>query len=228
MMNCIRLLILTTGLTGLMGSINYSSAQGGCTSFDLDYICQNTEFVQGVASNCGLGCLSEGEECLTACMEAEMDLTSPCIECFGEQVTCIVTNCYLACAFGTEEACAECALANCEAGFNECAGIVDNDNDSWTSLCDCNDENPNIYPGAEATGTGYDNDCNGLLSASELATCEADLNADSIIGTADLLIFLSAFDCSSNCYDPADFNNDGVIGTSDLLTLLSEFGLFCE
>ena len=228
MMNCIRLLILTTGLTGLMGSINYSSAQGGCTSLDLDYICQNTEFVQGVASNCGLGCLSEGEECLTACMEAEMDLTSPCIECFGEQVTCIVTNCYLACAFGTEEACAECALENCEAGFKECAGIVDNDNDSWTSLCDCNDENPNIYPGAEATGSGYDNDCNGLLSASELATCEADLNADSIIGTADLLIFLSAFDCSSNCYDPADFNNDGVIGTSDLLTLLSEFGLFCE
>ena len=203
-------------------------AQGGCTSIDLDYICQNTEFVQGIASTCGLDCLSEGEECLTACMAAQVDLTSPCIECFGEQVTCIVTNCYFACAFGTEEACAECALANCEAGFNECAGIVDNDNDTWTNLCDCNDSNSTIFPGAEGTGSGYDNDCNGLMSPSELTDCNADLNADNIIGTADLLIFLGAFGCSENCYDAADFNSDSVVGASDLLILLSEFGLFCE
>ena len=219
---------LTLILAGMMSSVNYGTAQGGCTSVDLDYICQFTEYVQGVATDCGVNCLSEGEECLVACMEEELDLTSPCIDCFGEQVTCIVTNCYFPCAFGTDEACAECALANCEAGFNECAGIVDSDNDGSTNLCDCNDSNSTIFPGAEGTGSGYDNDCNGLISPQEGATCQADLNEDNIIGTADLLLFLGAFDCNQNCFEPADMNDDGLVGASDLLILLSEFGLFCS
>lgn len=43
-----------------------AQAQGNCASFDLDYICQNTEYVQGVALDCGLECLNHGEECLIA------------------------------------------------------------------------------------------------------------------------------------------------------------------
>mgnify|MGYP000938751734 CR=1 FL=1 len=202
-------------------------AQGNCTSMDLEYICQNTEFVQGVAADCGLACLSEGEECLEACMIEQLELSLPCIDCFGEQVICVVENCYFACAFGSDEACAECALQNCEAGFNECAGIEDSDADTWTNLCDCNDNNPVIYPGAEGTGQGFDNDCNGIVAPNECTTCVADMNNDQIIGTADLLIFLGTFDCTDNCLTEADFNEDGVVGASDLLTFLSEFGLFC-
>ena len=216
------------GLIALLSMSNVLLAQEGCSSDDLEYICQYTEFVQGVASNCGIDCLSDGEECLTACMTNELDLTSPCIDCFGEQVTCIVANCYFICAFGTEEACAECALTNCESGFNECAGIVDNDNDGSTNLCDCNDSNSTIFPGAEGTNSGFDNDCNGLLSSTEVADCNGDLNDDNIIGTADLLLFLGSFDCNVNCFGPADMNDDGAVGTSDLLILLSEFGFYCS
>lgn len=207
---------------------NQSWGQNGCTSLDLDYICQNTELVQSVSAECGLACLSSGEACMESCMMAELELTSSCIACFGEQVVCIVQHCYLACAFGSEEECAACAVANCEAGFNECAGIVDQDNDSWTNLCDCNDTNPVIYPGADGTNQGFDNDCNGLLSLDELTECQADLNNDNIIGTADLLIFLGTFDCDGDCLDSADFNSDGVVGASDLLIFLSEFGLYCS
>ena len=32
--------------------------QGNCTSFDLDYICQNTEYVQAVSLDCGIACLN--------------------------------------------------------------------------------------------------------------------------------------------------------------------------
>jgi hypothetical protein len=205
-----------------------AEAQGNCTSFDLDYICKNTEYVQNVSLDCGLACLNDGEECLVACMTEQLALTNGCIGCFGEQVTCIVQSCFLACAFGSEEDCAECALANCEAGFNECAGIVDNDSDDWTNLCDCNDNNPNVYPGADGTNQGFDNNCNGIYSPTETTNCLADLNSDNTVGTADLLIFLGTFDCTSNCVDEADMNSDGVIGASDLLIFLSEFGLGCN
>ena len=228
MSNPLKSSFFAIGFTAIMGSINLGIAQGGCDSDDLNYICQFTEYVQGVASDCGIGCLSDGEECLTACMEEELDLTSPCIDCFGEQVTCIVANCYFVCAFGTEEACAECAVSNCEEGFNECAGIVDNDNDGATNLCDCNDNNASVYPGAEGTNSGIDNDCNGLFSPSEVTDCTGDLNNDNIVGTADLLLFLGTFNCNENCFDPADMNDDGGIGTSDLLILLSEYGLYCS
>jgi hypothetical protein len=211
-----------------IGTSLQAGAQGNCTSFDLDYICQNTEYVQAVSLDCGLDCLSEGEECLLACMTEQLTLTNNCIGCFGEQVTCIVQSCFLACAFGSEEDCTECALANCEVGFNECAGVEDADTDDWTNLCDCNDNNPNIYPGAEGTNQGFDNNCNGIFSPTETTDCLADLNLDNTVGTADLLIFLGTFDCVSNCIAEADMNDDGVVGASDLLIFLSEFGLGCN
>ena len=65
-------------------------AQGNCTTLDLEYICQNTGYVQSVSADCGLACLSEGEECLEACMVEQLELSLPCIGCFGEQVVCVV------------------------------------------------------------------------------------------------------------------------------------------
>lgn len=208
------------------GAQVHAQSLGNCSQVDLDYICQNTELVSSVSALCGDQCIAEGEACLEACMAAQLDLSSECIGCFGEQVTCVVTNCLFQCAVLGDEACAQCALTYCEAPFNECAGIVDNDADDWTNLCDCNDNNPAIHPGAPGTGDGVDNDCNGLYTTAELASCTADLNDDSIVGTDDLLIFLSSFECSgSDC--TGDLNGDEEVTSGDLLQFLSEFGLYC-
>lgn len=34
------------------------NGQENCTSFNLDYICQNSEYVQAVSLDCGIACLN--------------------------------------------------------------------------------------------------------------------------------------------------------------------------
>ena len=207
-------------------AVGFAQSLGNCTDVDLDYICQNSELVSAVSAACGDQCIAEGQACMEACMAAQLNLTSECIGCFGQQVTCVVTNCLFQCAVLGDEACAQCALTYCEAGFNECAGIVDADQDDWTNLCDCDDANPAVHPQAPGQGIGIDNDCNGLLTTPELANCLADLNDDSVVGTDDLLIFLSSYECTGgNC--AGDLNGDGQVSSTDLLVFLSEFGLYC-
>jgi hypothetical protein len=90
---------------------------------------------------------------------------------------------------------------------------------------DCNDQNSNIYPGAPSTSEGIDNNCNGVIDPEEQAPCLGDFNNDGIYNTADLLILLGDFGCSSDCV--ADVSGDGAVSASDLLAFLSVFGTSC-
>jgi predicted enzyme related to lactoylglutathione lyase len=60
----------------------------------------------------------------------------------------------------------------------------------------------------------------------DVDTCPADLNNDGYIGTEDLLLLLSNYDCESNCI--YDISGDDMTGTNDLLIMLSVFGSFCD
>ncbi|MGF1565625.1 MAG: putative metal-binding motif-containing protein [Flavobacteriales bacterium] len=206
------------------------NAQGNCSDEDLDYIGANNEFVQGVAADCGQSCLfaANPEACFEACMSNQVPLTANCIDCFTQQVDCATSSCFFPCVFGSEADCAACIEANCLVAFQECAGIVDLDNDGFTNLTDCDDNNPNVYPGAPGTGENIDNNCNGVLDPDEIGApdCVGDFNNDLAVGTADLLIFLADFGCSGICV--ADLDGDLLTGSSDLLIFLAVFGTDCN
>jgi hypothetical protein len=58
--------------------------------------------------------------------------------------------------------------------------------------------------------------------------CEADLNNDGLINTADLVIFLGQFGSTQpNRFDGADFNGDTSVNTADLTFFLGRFGRAC-
>ena len=93
---------------------------------------------------------------------------------------------------------------------------------------DCNDANSTMYPGASGTGTGVDNNCNGIIDADEAEQnpCPEDVNGDGAISVADVLAVLSEFGCTSSC--TMDVNGDSNVNVSDILTLLAAFGEDCQ
>ena len=92
---------------------------------------------------------------------------------------------------------------------------------------DCNDLDPTMYPGAPATLTGVDNDCNGYILGPEQLDggCPGDLNGDDFVNIQDLLDFLNYF--GSSGFLEADLNLDQHVGVADLLLMLGYLGNTC-
>ncbi|MCB0762821.1 MAG: hypothetical protein KDC12_14940 [Flavobacteriales bacterium] len=64
------------------------------------------------------------------------------------------------------------------------------------------------------------------VDSAEEPACAGDFNNSGSVNTADLLLFLGGFGCTSAC--PHDLNGDDVTNTADLLLFLGFFGNSCE
>ena len=73
---------------------------------------------------------------------------------------------------------------------------------------DCNDNEPDMFPGAPSTTQGVDNDCSGGIEPLELSECPGDFNGDGLRNTSDLLIMLSNFGCEAGCLTSMDSSDD--------------------
>ncbi|GEM_PF-652747 len=78
----------------------------------------------------------------------------------------------------------------------------------------------------DSSASNYNPDADFDDGSCEYAVaCFGDLNNDSSVTVADLLLILSEFGCLSGC--TTDINNDGLTTVGDLLELLSVFGTAC-
>ena len=205
-------------------------ARAQCDSSDFELLCFEGDMVNDEVFNCGFSCAFAGDltSCFSSCISSAIpEMSAGCVGCFAAQSTCVSDNCFLTCAFGSEADCAACVAANCQAQFESCAGIVDVDLDGESTICDCDDGNASVYPGAPPTAEGVDNNCDGTLEDAELAVvaCLPDLNEDGIITVSDVLLLLSEFGCEADCTH--DINGDGAVTVSDILVLLGAFGTDC-
>ena len=91
---------------------------------------------------------------------------------------------------------------------------------------DCNDNQPDMFPGAPATTQGVDNDCSGGIDPAELSECPGDFNGDGLRNTSDLLQMLSNFGCEGGCITSMDSSDD--VDIQDLLLWLTVLGSTCD
>ena len=202
-------------------------ARAQCDSLDFQFLCEDAALVNDAIFSCGFDCIFAGDlaACFSSCISAGIPtMSTGCLGCFAEQSTCAQDNCFLVCGFGSAEDCEACILANCQTQFEECAGIVDADGDGQDVICDCDDGDASIFPGAPGTFSGLDNNCDGIISLEEIL-CALDLTGDFLVTVADMLVMLGDFGCLFGC--DSDLDGDGAVTVSDVLQMLGGFGEGC-
>lgn len=219
-------LALSMGLAVLFSGWS-NTLKSQCDSTDFVLLCEEGDLVNDAIFACGFDCIFAGDlaGCFANCISnAVPTMSDGCVGCFAEQSVCAQDNCLLVCGFGSAADCEACVLANCQETFENCAGIVDLDGDGESTVCDCDDGNATVFPGAPGTSAGVDNNCDGVLSPEELA-CLLDVTGDQLVTVSDVLVVLAEFGCLLDC--PNDVTGDGAVTVSDILELLGGFGTAC-
>ncbi|MCP3686389.1 MAG: hypothetical protein GY861_27410 [bacterium] len=89
--------------------------------------------------------------------------------------------------------------------------VDDADGDGFYSDEDCDDNNPDFYPGAEEICDNLDNDCNGIIDDNPTEPCCSDEDGDGFAGTP--------LGCGPDCDDT---NNEIYPGTTELCNNLDD------
>lgn len=155
-----------------------------CSLAEQEWIDQNQGFYLDQVFLVWANCFGSDPSCVEQQLidleqSGEVPLSLACHSCAITYVECIQSNCLITC--GTDPlgiACQECIATNCRAAFLSCAGLIDVDGDGWSTGSDCNDSDPNIFPGAPELCDGIDNDCDGQVDEGVIVTWYLDQDGD--------------------------------------------------
>jgi hypothetical protein len=156
------------GLPGEQGACDLPGgyAYGCSTEYSTNsYYCAEDEWVQAGANNCceksssGVGLISDpcagiDEECIN---------NNPSRSCYNGADVCNI-NIGASCNSGSGVCLAD----------GTCTDCIDNDGDDYSTsggecgAIDCDDNNPNVYPGAQESCNDVDEDCDGYIDAKKM------------------------------------------------------------
>jgi hypothetical protein len=109
---------------------------------------------------------SDATNDVSSCSTGQTRCNGTCIDTTADPKNC--GGCGTTCA-GTD-VCSGSACVTCDK--------IDNDKDGYNACVDCNDNDPNVNPGAfDVPGNNVDDDCNGKVD--DVVACDANIAADS-------------------------------------------------
>lgn len=100
-------------------------------------------------------------------------------------------------------------------GISACESNIDEDGDGYTSEEDCNDADPQVYPGAAERCDGLDNNCNGLADESLPLTAYPDADGDGFGQAGSAASCAGGAGTSTNASDCQDNNPSIYPGAPD-------------
>ena len=100
-------------------------AMGACTNAaDLGIV--QSKDVKGITTTCGKNNIGQDAK-VKACIKMETNLSDPCVTCFADTVSCVVSKCLAQCGADTNsQACKDCRATNCDPAFAACSGLPTN------------------------------------------------------------------------------------------------------
>jgi hypothetical protein len=149
---------------------------GACSPETIQWISENQELFNNTINECALNCFMDSQ-CLTECWSSELGLEEECTGCLFDYYLCLSYNCPS--GYGDMNELTQCGIASgCYQEMLECTGLTDADLDGWFTGSDCDDTNPNIFPGAQEVCDGIDNNCNGIVDESAGSMWYPDMDGD--------------------------------------------------
>jgi len=147
-------------------AINPDQGCANCSASNRAWILANQSTIEDIVGTSLNACLGSGDfvACLTDLLVQETPLPAACAACIAQRYACILNNCTPQCLGGFETpTCQGCIQSSCSASYLACAGFTDNDGDGVAVEQDCDDSDPDVYPGAPEVCDTVDNDCDGLV-----------------------------------------------------------------
>jgi hypothetical protein len=155
---------------GFWGSCTAIGPTNEICNDQLDNDCDGTTDEFGCSQSCSGGeTCNDGFSCTTdTCYEGEEEEPGICMFTISEG--CLINNiCYAEGDYNPADSCLICKHSGSPNNWvldnsnPECMIGIDNDEDGYTYEEDCDDSNPEIYPGAREVCNGLDDDCNLLI-----------------------------------------------------------------
>lgn len=136
-----------------------------------------------------------------------LPLSMECHQCAYAFVDCVPVNACLSACLQGEENCLACynAQTACLRAFITCTGLADADNDGWSTGSDCDDNAPNVHPGATEACNGIDDNCNGTVDE---GACPTEVCDDGVDNDGNGLTDCDDPACAAHCA-MVDADGDG-------------------
>jgi len=105
--------------------VNFTTnGKGGCgNAEDMKVFFDTKTTMKAAIQSAIIGCLTKPRECVVDDIHTNVGLSIPCAQCWAEEASCTLANCWAPCLAPKSQACADCSQRECFPACVVCSGV---------------------------------------------------------------------------------------------------------